>query len=110
MPWWSWIVIWVGLVVLMLVMFVLLGWWLARKGMLVISELDDLMAKADALAATAEELRPDPRVNALLRDYDEVAAEHQRRRADRATVKDQHRRERIRRGKLLIRSTPSKEN
>lgn len=110
MPWWSWIVIWVGLVVAMLAMFVLLGWWLVKKGVLILKELDDLMAKAEAISANAEELRAEPTVNALLRDYDDVVAEQHKQRADRATRKDMHRRERIRRGKLLIRFTPSKEN
>ena len=41
-PWWGWIAIWGGLVLALVAVLGLFAWWLFRKGMVVLDNLDDL--------------------------------------------------------------------
>ena len=41
-PWWGWIAIWGGLALALVGMLALFAWWLFRKGMVVLDDLDDL--------------------------------------------------------------------
>ena len=72
-PWWGWIAIWVGLVLVLVAMLALFGWWLFRKGMVVLDDLEDL---AD-ITARLEEVNdiPPPRARpAVLDDLRDVRA------------------------------------
>lgn len=110
MPWWSWILIWVGLVLILIAMLVLIARWLYRKLLALEAELsrlqsllDELEARADALVTETELARP-----AVVRDRDEVVAEH---RALRRTVdarKADRRAKRVQHGRLLVTDDPQK--
>lgn len=108
MPWWSWILIWTGLVLVLLGVLALCAWWLFGKAKALGVELERLNellaefeARADALVAAAE-----PSTSAILRGRDAVAAERRslRRVIDRR--KDERRAARLERGKLLTTADP----
>jgi hypothetical protein len=56
MPWWSWIVIWAVLVLVLLGMFALMAFRLFRKGVAVLGELDVLASKMQLLEGESDEL------------------------------------------------------
>ncbi|RRJ87168.1 hypothetical protein EG850_04920 [Gulosibacter macacae] len=89
MPWWSWVLIWTGLVVLLLAVLVLGAIWLYRKAMAASAEFDRLEQVQAEFASLAEQrVTPyQPRKIALLRDLDDV----QRERDARAERRDERR-------------------
>lgn len=104
MPWWSWVLIWAGLVLAMLGMFAFFGWRLFRKAVGAMDELGRLMAKTEMLGALADELGEPVRIPAILRDGAEVRAEHRRLADERANRVQVRRDNRLARGRLLVRA------
>jgi hypothetical protein len=66
MPWWSWVAIWGGLVVVLVVMLVLLGMMLFRKLMAVFTALGVLADRTELLQRAGEILDEQHRELALL--------------------------------------------
>jgi hypothetical protein len=107
MPWWSWILIWGGLVLALLAMLALLSWWLFRKAVGVMEELGQLAAKTEVLGRMSDELADasDPDfVPAVLRDRVQVSLEHDALVHERAVRRQMRREKRIARGKMLTRA------
>ncbi len=100
MPWWSWILIWGGLVLALLAMLALLSWWLFRKAVGVMEELGALADKTDALGRMSDRLAETdttPFVPAVLQDRAEVAA------VQHAIVRQREERRHLRREKRILR-------
>lgn len=75
MPWWSWVIIWVGLALALVAVLVLGGLWLWRKLMRLFDDLGELADQTAVFDAVDGE--PPPRVvPAVLRDLEDV--QHQR--------------------------------
>ncbi len=66
MPWWSWLVIWVVLVLALLGMFAIMAFRLFRKGMGVLTELEALAGKAELLDLASEAVEEQRRELAIL--------------------------------------------
>jgi hypothetical protein len=107
MPWWSWILIWGGLVLALLAMLALLSWWLFRKAVGVMEELGQLAEKTEVLSRMSDELAdadaPDF-VPAVVRERSQVSLEHYARVQERAVRRQMRRELRIARGKMLTRA------
>lgn len=108
MPWWSWVVIWAGLVVLLLVVLALVAWRVLRKAQAAMAELDRWERIREEYAASAEELVPEfhARASALLRDFDSVVAERDAHIAERDARRERRREARLSRARRLIRADP----
>lgn len=106
MPWWSWLVIWVVLVVALLGMLVFFGYRLFVKAMTTLSALGDLTEKADVLSRRLDTEPDEPFHAAALRPAREYAEAWAERRARNATIRHTRREARIRRGKLLVSADP----
>jgi len=107
MPWWSWILIWGGLVLALLAMLVLMAWWLFRKAVGVLDELGQLAEKTELLSRMSDELtdvETAPFVPAVLLDRAAVAAQRSARELAREQRKHARREKRITRARLLIRA------
>ncbi|BDZ47281.1 hypothetical protein [Naasia aerilata] len=102
MPWWSWVLIWVLLVLAMLGMLALFGWWLFRKAMTAFEALGELTSKLELLDAASDEVSPRHFTNAILRDRAEVQEAHRVLADLRADRKRVRRESRLARGKLLV--------
>jgi hypothetical protein len=104
MQWWAWVIIWVGLVLCLLGMFVFFGWRLVVKGLAVLRELEALAEKVSELTANVEALTPEPTENAILVGYAVIADRRDQENERRARAKQLRKEDRLRRGKLLISS------
>ena len=107
MPWWSWILIWGGLVLALLAMLALLSWWLFRKAVGVLDELGRLTEKTEMLSRMSDELEDveAPRfVPAVLLEHAEVAASHHARVLAREDRRRARREKRITRARMLTRA------
>jgi hypothetical protein len=102
MPWWSWVLIWGGLLLALLGMLALLGWWLFKKGMTAFRAMGELTSKLEVLDAASAEVSPWHFTPAMLREYDEVVAAHATLADLRADRKQFRRDRRLARGKLLV--------
>lgn len=106
MPWWSWLVIWVVLVLALLGMFMYLGYRLFVKGMTTLRALGDLTEKTELLSRRFDD-EPDPPFHpAVLGPTREYAQGWEERRATNATIRHTRREARVRRGKLLVSADP----
>lgn len=108
MPWWSWVLIWSGLVLVLLGVLGLIAWSLAKKLLALQGELAhlselliELEARAEQLVTVSEPARP-----AIVRGREAVAAERRslRRRLD--IRRDARRAARIERGRMLTTADP----
>jgi hypothetical protein len=81
-PWWGWLLIWTGLVLALLVTLGLLLWWLFRKAMRLLDDVDELAGTAEILAVDDVEL-PRPAI-AVLADLRDIRAREEARKAHRA--------------------------
>ncbi|WP_108251798.1 hypothetical protein [Planctomonas deserti] len=107
MPWWSWILIWGGLVLALLAMLALMAWWLFRKAVAVMDELGRLAEKTEALSRMSATLAGDDTadfVPAVLRERREVVAAHSARARERQERRLMRRENRILRGRMLTRA------
>ena len=101
MPWWSWVLIWTGLVLLLLGVLAACGWMVFKKAMTAARALGELMDKAELLNAASEELKQERFVPSILKPIDEVSADRNRRQERSADRKERRRENRLERGRLL---------
>jgi hypothetical protein len=78
MPWWSWLIIWVVLVLALLVMLGLFGWQLFRKVVAVFASLEALASTTELLESAGETLDDQHTTLALLQKRSEVVARRDR--------------------------------
>ena len=101
MPWWSWLLIWAGLVVGLLVMLVWFGYVLFRKASRTLQALESLADQVGTLELDPN-LPPHPRfLPALFEEPDDVFRALELRRAERRNRRQQRRDHLVARGKLL---------
>lgn len=95
MPWWSWIAIWGGLVLALVVMLGLFAWWLFRKFLVLVDDVADLAGTTAVLdAGDYEHARP---ALAVLQQVRDVRDREEQRRAHRAARRhDRHERRMMR--------------
>jgi len=108
MPWWSWVVIWGGLVLALLAMLVLFAIWLFRKAMTTAAALEDLAAKTELLSDRADELRPEPMPSSVFDGTTGPAQRVAERRERRAEARQRRRDSRIRQARLLAKADPAR--
>ncbi|GAA1444292.1 hypothetical protein [Leifsonia poae] len=107
MPWWSWIVIWVVLVLALLGMLAFFAVRLFRKLMAAAAEVSALADKAQILSQRAEELREAPFRAAVFQDAEELREAREQAIAERSVARQARRDARVRRGKLLVNADPT---
>lgn len=108
MPWWSWVLIWTGLVLVLLVVLALCAVSLYRKVMALLAEFETLQQLLDEQAAVAEALVapvPDPE-SAILRGAAAVERERRLVREDIDERKHARHEARLARGRALIKADP----
>lgn len=81
MPWWSWLIIWVCLVLALVAVLAASAWRLFHKAMAVFTGLGVLAEKAELLEAVSTAAGEQREVSAILLKFSDV---HERRRAVRA--------------------------
>jgi uncharacterized membrane protein YccC len=106
MPWWSWVVIWVVLVVALLGMLTLFGFRLFRKLMAALDELGKLADKTELLQRRAEELAEERFHPAVFADVSELRDAREQDLADRERRRQARRDSLVKRGKLLVKADP----
>lgn len=114
MPWWSWVVIWVGLVALLIGVLAIGAIWLFRKARAAFHELDRLelvQQEAARLAEEAVSLREHEALAARQpiafgRHSDEVREHHEQQRELRRARALERREERVARGRALTHADP----
>ena len=107
MPWWSWVVIWVVLVLGLLGMLAGMAWRLFRKGIAVLDELESLAATTELLDRAADVAEEQHRELAILVGADELRRRREHvRAAARERKRDRHD-ARIARGKALTKADAS---
>ena len=74
MAWWSWVVIWVGLALALVVMLGLMAWWLFRKLMSVFHALEALADTTQLLDAAGEAIEDQRFERAILLDKSDLLA------------------------------------
>lgn len=109
MPWWSWVLIWVGLVLILLSVLGTLGYWLFKKAVLLQGELASLEVLLEAFEKRAQTLVSftPPRSNAIVRGLREVQVERGALREALDETKEQRREQRLQRGRDLTTADPS---
>lgn len=108
MPWWSWLLIWIVLVLGLLGMLAFFAWWLFRKLMAAAREASALLEKAEVLQGRAEALKEEAFHPAVFADAADLAAQRMQAKAEKAYAKQARRDARVRRGKLLVKADPSR--
>ncbi|WP_345764762.1 hypothetical protein [Diaminobutyricibacter sp. McL0608] len=106
MPWWSWVVIWVVLVLALLGLLALFGFRLFRKLMAALDELGKLADKTDLLQRRAEDLREERFRPAVFADAGALRAAREQDLADRERRRQARRDSLVKRGKLLVQADP----
>lgn len=102
MTWWSWIVIWLGLVlgaVAMLVLFAVSYW---RRGTALLGQISEVTEMLEALSPGSTDPAPPRSPSSLFVDRDAVRRIHEVRRDSRRDRIDGRRSARVERGKLLV--------
>ena len=99
MPWWGWVLIWTGLVILLLVMLGLAAWWLFRKFLVLLDDVATLADRASLIdPRDAELVRPQL---AVLAEVSAVRAREDARRAHRAQRRERRHQTRMARAKRI---------
>lgn len=108
MPWWSWVLIWGGLVVLLLAVLIVGGIWLWRKLSAVMPEVERLELIQRELAELAEQsVAPyEPRKTATLRPAHLVSAEREAYLEAREDRREARRERKLERANALIHADP----
>lgn len=92
MPWWSWVLIWFGLGLVLLLTLGLLAWWLFRKFLVLLDDLTELADRASLLeTADPEIVRPQLAVLAEVREVRAREDARRFRRAERRRMRRQAR-------------------
>lgn len=98
MPWWSWVLIWSGLGVILLVTLGLFAWWLFRKFLVLLDDLAGLADRASLLeTADSELVRPQLAVLAEVREVQARESARRFHRTERRRLRRQSRLDRARR-------------
>ncbi|UAJ77836.1 hypothetical protein IT072_11015 [Leifsonia sp. ZF2019] len=108
MPWWSWLLIWTGLVLGLIGMLAYFAWSLFRKVVAAAKEAGALIEKAEVLQVRADELKEEAFHSAVFADAAELRAGREQSRADKEFARQARRDARVRRGKLLVKADPSR--
>lgn len=106
MPWWSWVVIWVVLVLALLGMLTLFGFRLFRKLVATLDELGKLADKAELLQRRSEELGEKRFRPAVFADAGALRSARDQDLADRERRRQARRDSLVKRGKLLVHADP----
>lgn len=108
MPWWSWVLIWTGAVLVHIGVLAAVVWWLFKKATATYSELAGALdVLDDAREAIEARITPyEPKRNAISRGAIAVAEEREAIRADIDERKAVRREARLARGKRLIKADP----
>ena len=108
MPWWSWVLIWAGLVLVLLVVLAWCALRLSRKAVALAGEADELQTLLDELAARADELvrHEPPAENAVTRGAAAVELDRARIRAEIDERKLARHEARLARARRLISADP----
>jgi hypothetical protein len=101
MYWWSWILIWLALAILLVGTLVFFGWRLFTKGVAVVEELERLTEKLDLLQQNVDDLTVETPPNAILDGYSAVANRRDREKDRRAAMREVRREARMKRGRLM---------
>lgn len=102
MPWWSWIIIWSGLVIALLGMFALFAWRLFRKGVALAKELATAAATMELLDRANEVVAEQNTELAVLQTRAEVRARREQVRARSAERKSARHDARLDRARRII--------
>lgn len=106
MPWWSWVVIWVVLVLGLLGMLAFFAVHLFRKLMAAGTEASALIEKTEVLSSRVDEVDDAVFRSAVFADAAVLHDEHEQAKADRVVARQLRRDARVRRGKLLVNADP----
>lgn len=114
MPWWSWVVIWVGLLALLVAVLAIGGVWLYRKARAAFRELDRLelvqqeaaRLADEAVAQREAEVAVARRPIAFGRHADEVRQYHEQQWELRRERAAERRKARVARGRALTHADP----
>jgi hypothetical protein len=104
MPWWSWIVIWGGMVLLAVALLAWIAYRLFRKLMTAVGALGDLADQVSTLGDTVEVIDPQRFRPAIFTNRDALAQGVEADRANRLQARQLRRDRLITRGKLLQRA------
>ena len=102
MPWWSWVVIWVVLVLALVGMLAFMAWRLFRKGVAVLEELDGLASKTELLDRAADVAEQQRQELAILVGADELRRRRAIVRAAADARRGDRRDARLARGRALV--------
>lgn len=98
-PWWVWLVIWVGLALALIAMIALFAWWLFRKFLRLLDDVGDLAGRAEILAVD-DGVIGKPAI-AVLADVRDIRAREDARRAHRAQRRRDRHERRMARARLI---------
>lgn len=111
MPWWSWVLIWGGLIALLIALLIVGAIWLLRKLETVVAELDRLEEITTQLRQQLE-ANPIPRAQpnrlALLRDYAAVRADRKAYLQERSERRAARHEAKLRRARNLLETDPNR--
>lgn len=106
-PWWGWLLIWVGLVLALLVMLVLFAWWLFRKAMRILDDVGELADTAAVFDGIDDAELPHQAI-AVLADIRDIRAREEARKAHRARRRSDRYRRRLERARRITSVDASK--
>jgi hypothetical protein len=106
MPFWSWIVIWGGLVLILLAMLGFFGYRLFVKLMRAFDALGELSEKTAMLDAASEKLAEEHFSPAVFADAAELSRSHRAAKAARRRRREARREKRVLRGRILVKADP----
>lgn len=101
MPWWSWLLIWSGLLLALLAVLVWFAFTLFKKLMRAVNALEELGNQVAGHDLDFAEPAPDRFRPAMFQDHDDLALAFDLQRADRARRRQLRRDRLVGRGKLL---------
>lgn len=104
MPWWSWVLIWFGLVLFLVGVLAFCAWRLFQKLMVALHELEKFSLAAEVLQRDTADTLAEPFRSALFQDFAAVHARRDTERTKRAERVEARRNNRVNRGKLLTRA------
>jgi hypothetical protein len=106
MPWWSWIIIWGGLVLLLVGVLAFLTYRIVIKSFKTLEALGDLTEKAELLDARARDIADEPRESAVFSSALQRAEAWHAILGERRFRRQTRRERRVQRGKLLTKADP----
>lgn len=106
MPWWSWVVIWGGLVLLLIGVLGFLTYRIVIKLFSTLGALGELAEKAELLETNAQNLADEAQVSAVFSSASQQAAARRAILSERRFRRQTRREARVQRGKLLVKADP----